>query len=309
MEHIQHLDQLQTNEEKAKYMDEKFRPINGKINGESDNRNTRMTYGIFYGAIIYGPRPLKMIRTKTDLQEFKTVLSDFLTIEQIINLIINGNLWSKSKTPAETLYIYRAITIEIFHKHFSNEKKNPIYYFYLEYKKLTPVNKMRLSNIYDTFIYKENQPRSYTNNDKPDKYTSSRAEGKLRYFLHNEKIKLMKGTEQKRTLRGFLCGCGGAYQTPGNDRHFLTAKHIKYAKEMKIHEQKIKIADQKRHDAIYNYVYIEPEPIKRIYVRKPVVLCECGGSYTKDKPRHDRTKLHRDYITNGPVYYTESDED
>lgn len=304
MEHLEHLDRLQTIEEKAKYMDVKFRLINGKINGENADQKTRNTYAIFYGAIIYGPRPLKMVRTKEDLKEFITLANDFLTIEKIFNLFINSNLWTNSNTSKKVVFLYRDLIRNCFYKHFSNEKKNPIYYFYLEYKKLTPSDKIKVIDIYDKFINKHNQAKSYGPGDPDNKYTHSRAEAKINTFLFNERIKLNKEGDQKRTLRGFLCGCGGAYQTPGNDRHFLTAKHLKFSKEQKIRDQKNKEEKEKEEKKLkdgyekWKKEQVEgPEKIKRIRERPPSTPCGCGGTYTSDITRHLRTKRHRDFIT------------
>ena len=241
-------------------------------------------------------------------KEFITLANDFLTIEKIFNLFINSNLWTNSNTSKKVVFLYRDLIRNCFYKHFSNEKKNPIYYFYLEYKKLTPSDKIKVIDIYDKFINKINLPKSYRPGDPDNKYKQSRAEAKINTFLFNEGFKLNKGEDQKRTLRGFLCGCGGAYQTPGNDRHFLTARHLKFSKEEKIRDQ---IRDQKNKEekekkekelkdgyAKWKKEQAEgPKKKKRIRVRPPSTRCGCGGAYTSDITRHLRTKRHRDFIT------------
>lgn len=232
MEYLEHLDKIQTIEEKAKYMDLKFRITNFKINGEEAKTTTLNTYAIFYAGVIYGPPPIKMIRTADENKEYKNNMIQYLTIERIFNLFKNGDILPENtETSGAIAQNARAIYMSWVRYAFTlfittfNKRNNVVYTYAKEFKKLTIDEKKEIIKLYNRNL------RPLSNNSKEEN------EQKIKRFMEIEKKRIeqpetLDFEEQKRTLRGYKCGCGGAYQRPKNDRHFKTERHILYMKRM-----------------------------------------------------------------------------
>jgi hypothetical protein len=233
MEYLTTLDQIQTIEKKTKFMDLKFRITDSKINGETIGDMTLETYAIFYACVINGPRPKKMIRTREDFRAFKSDIIDYLTIERIFNIYKNGDiLQSETKTRgavamrATTIYL-ECVKIAFKFVISSFKRANVLYSYAKEFKKLTLPEKNHIIRFYDLHIKKRD---------------GNENENKIKRFMDIEKKRIenpetLDFEEQKRTLRGYKCGCGGAYQREKNDRHFLTTKHLLYIKRMELQKQ------------------------------------------------------------------------
>ena len=233
MEYLTTLDQIQTLEKKAEFMDLKFRITDNKINGERIGQMGLETYAIFYACVINGPRPKKMIRLGEDIQDFKYFMIDYLTIERIFNIYKYGD---KLNTETKTKGII-AITAQKIYMGFvkyafklvisSFKRENILYTYAKEFKKLTLPEKSQIIRFYDQHIRKRD---------------GNENESKIKRFMEIEKKRIenpetLDFEEQKRTLRGYKCGCGGAYQREKNDRHFKTVKHLLYIKRMELQKQ------------------------------------------------------------------------